>query len=94
VAIELHENINAITAWRATLSDKERRQLIHPLSNVRRWKAMTAHGSGKCPEDLKRDATAAWRRFIACVKALPQDQAEPLLQHARVELCRWSRADM
>src|SRR3974390_2422764 len=75
VAIELHENIAAITAWRETLSEKERRSLIHPLSNVRRWKAATTHGQGKSPQDLKRDAAAAWRRFIACTKALPPDQA-------------------
>jgi hypothetical protein len=87
VAIELHENIEAIAAWRMTLSEKERQRLIHPLSNVRRWKAVTAYGPGKCPEDLKRDATAAWKRFLACVRALPQDQSEPLLQIARSELC-------
>jgi hypothetical protein len=87
VSIELHENIEAITAWRATLSDKERQSLIHPLSNVRRWRAVTAHGNGRCPQDLKREATAAWKRFLNCVKALPQDQAEPLLQTARAELC-------
>jgi len=27
---------------------------------------------------LKRDAAAAWRRFVACVEALPGDQALPL----------------
>jgi hypothetical protein len=88
VAIELHEHIGEITSWRNTLTDKERRSLNHPLSVVRRWRAVTAHGPGKCPEDLKRDAVAAWRRFIACIEALPQDQAEPLLQTARLELCR------
>jgi hypothetical protein len=86
-AITMYENIQAIEAWRETLSEKERRSFNHPLSNVKRWKLVTAHGPGKSPQDLKRDATAAWRRFIACTKALPQDQAEPLLQIARAELC-------
>ena len=63
VAIELHENAAAIEAWRTTLPEKQRRRLVHPLSNVRRWRAATAHGNGKCPQDLKREAAVAWRRF-------------------------------
>jgi hypothetical protein len=39
VAIELHENAKAIEAWRATLPERQRRRLVHPLSNVRRWLA-------------------------------------------------------
>jgi hypothetical protein len=35
--------------------------LIHPLSSVRRWRAAT-QSNGKCPQDLKREAAAAWRR--------------------------------
>jgi len=60
-------------------------RFLHPLSNVRRWRAATAHGNGKCPADLKRDAVAAWRRFVACVQALPADQAMPLWQIALAE---------
>jgi hypothetical protein len=86
VAIELHENAAAIEAWRATLSDKQRLRLVHPLSNVRRWRAATAHGSGKCPQDLKRDAVAAWRRFVSCVRSLPADQAPPLWEIALAEV--------
>jgi hypothetical protein len=41
VAIELFENIAAIEAWRGTLRERQRRRLIHPLSNVRRWRAST-----------------------------------------------------
>jgi hypothetical protein len=78
VAIELHENIVAIEAWRATLPERERKRLIHPLSVTRRWRAHTQHNGGKCPQDLKRDAVAAWRRFLDCVKGLPADQAAPL----------------
>ena len=88
VAIELHENANAIEAWRATLPERQRKRLIHPLSNVRRWRAATAHDSDKCPQDLRRDAMAAWRRFVSCVQALPPDQAMALWQiaHAEAEL--------
>jgi hypothetical protein len=43
VAIELYENIQAIEAWRATLPERQRKRLIHPLSNVRRWRAATTY---------------------------------------------------
>ncbi len=56
VAIEPHENIQAIEAWRATLSERDRRRLVHPPSNVRRWRASLDHGNGKTPDDLKREA--------------------------------------
>jgi len=49
-------------------------------NNVRRWPAAAAHDNGKCPQDLKREAAAAWRRFVSCVRALPPDQAAPLWQ--------------
>ena len=39
VAIELHENAHAIEQWRSTLDERTRRRLVHPLSNVRRWRA-------------------------------------------------------
>jgi hypothetical protein len=76
-AIELRENATAIEAWRATLSERQRKRLIHPLSNVRRWRA-AIQSNGKCPQDLKRDAMAAWRRFCTCVQALPGDQVQLL----------------
>jgi hypothetical protein len=53
---------------RDSLPERRRRRLIHPLSNIRRWRAATTH-NGKCPADLKRDAAAAWRRFVACTSA-------------------------
>lgn len=86
VAIELHENVEAIEAWRDTLPERQRKRLVHPLSVTRRWKQSRTHGNGKCPQDLKRDAIAAWRRFCACVKALPAEDAEPLLQAAMAGL--------
>jgi hypothetical protein len=44
--------------------------LIHPLSNVRRWRAATGRSNGKCP-DIMREAAAAWQRFVSRVQALP-----------------------
>jgi hypothetical protein len=85
VAIELHENATAIEAWRATLPEKQQRRLVHPLSNVRRWRASTTNGQGKCPIDLKRDALAAWRRFVSCIELLPPDQARPLWQAVQAQ---------
>jgi hypothetical protein len=88
VAVELHENANAIEAWRATLPERQRKRLVHPLSNVRRWRASLNHGNGKCSADLNRDALAAWRRFVSCVSALPPDQAAPLWQAGLAEAHR------
>ncbi len=49
-ALELAQHEASITAWRATLSERNRRRLVHPLSNVRRWRASLAHGFGKTPD--------------------------------------------
>jgi hypothetical protein len=80
-AIELHENIKAIEKWRASLPERKR-QLINPQSVVKRWKASLAHGEQKAPQDLKRDAIGAWRRFVACIEAMPTEMAQPLKQQA------------
>jgi hypothetical protein len=80
VAILLHENAAAIEEWRATLSERQRRRLVHPLTNVRAWRASTVNGNGKCLQDLKREAMRAWRRFVSCACLLPPDQAAPLWQ--------------
>jgi hypothetical protein len=85
-AILLHENIGSITAWRATLSDKQRGRLTTAQSNVKRWRATTAHSNGKCRDDLKRQAAAAWRRFVACMRLLPPDQAGPMLAEASADV--------
>jgi hypothetical protein len=85
VAIELHENAPAIEAWRAALSDKQRRRLVHPLSNVRRWRASVNYRNGKCPQDIKRDAIAAWRKFCDCVATMPPDLARPLWEAAQAQ---------
>jgi hypothetical protein len=78
VAVELHENAEAITAWRDTLPERQRKRLVHPLSVTRRWRASLTHGNGKCPQDLRREAKAAWARFCACARASPTDDAQPL----------------
>src|SRR5262249_37712171 len=70
VAIELAENLSSIEAWRDTLPDRQRKRLVHPLSNVRRWKAATMP-EGKSHNDFKMEARAAWRRFLHCVSMLP-----------------------
>ena len=77
VAVELHEHAEAITAWRNSLPERQRRRIIHPLSVTRRWRASTAH-NGRSPTDLRRDAKAAFLRFCACVGALPVEEATPL----------------
>ena len=77
-AIELAEHEAAITAWRDSLPDRQRRRLVHPLSVTRRWRAATASPEARSPADLRRDATAAWKRFCACAEALPPDQSADL----------------
>ena len=78
-AIQLGENLAAITQWRSTLPEPQRKRLTHPQSIVCRWRASTAH-NGKSRTDLRREAKAAWARFCACTKALPADEAQPLWQ--------------
>jgi hypothetical protein len=84
VALELYANIEAITAWRDGLPERQRKRLVHPLSNVRRWRA-SLNRNAKCRSDLKRDAMAAWRRFVSCVRTLPPDQAITLWQAVSAE---------
>jgi hypothetical protein len=77
-AILLHENAAAIEQFRSGLSERERKRLINPQSIVRRWQRATQHGgNGKCPQDFKRDAIAALRKFVSCTAMLPPDQAAP-----------------
>jgi len=57
---------------------------------VRRWQRETdaTLGNGKCSADLKREAKAAWRHFIWCVRALPLNEAAPLCQIASAEMAK------
>ncbi len=81
-ALELAEHLDSVEKWRADLTDKQRRRLVCPLSNVRRWRAAIQH-NGRSPAD---DAVAAWRRFIWCVRALPPVDAAALRLMAQAEL--------
>jgi hypothetical protein len=38
------------------------------------------------PADLRREATAAWRRFLNCVQALPADEASTLWHTVQIEI--------
>ena len=77
VALELNENITAIEAWRATLTDKQRRRCVHPLSNVRAWRKAVAPARADCAGDDLQTARALWRRCVALAETLPADQASP-----------------
>jgi hypothetical protein len=90
VALELHANIGAITAWRDSLLERQRKRLIHPVSATRRWRACTAHNGGKRPQDLKRDARAAWKRFVWCVRSLSAHEAAALWQVAFTEAGKYA----
>jgi len=68
--------------WRTTLTEKQRRQLAGPQQNVSPLANRHAEQNGKCPQDLKREAAAAWGRFVACVSAMTSDQARLLWQAA------------
>jgi hypothetical protein len=47
------------------------------------WQIRAPHCA--LPAGLKARCAAAWRRFVACVEALPPDQAAPLWQAAQVQ---------
>lgn len=87
-AVDLAENTEDIETWRTTLSEKDRRRLTHPLSNLRAWRRETGQTKTKCTDAALKAAEIAWRRFISLVEALPPDQAKPLVEQARAMLCR------
>jgi hypothetical protein len=71
-AIELHENYAVITAWRATLPDKQRRRLRGAQQNVKRWRRESEQPARR--DDVAR-ALAAWRHFCTCMQMLTRSQA-------------------
>jgi len=91
-AITLFENCESIERWRQTLSDKQRSRLRGCQQNVKRWRKETRHGNGKCPQDLKREAKAAWKRFTWCLRSLPASEAAPLWQAALAEVAAMAQA--
>lgn len=85
VAIELAENIEAIKTWRETLTEKERRRLVHPLSNVRRWRA------SQSDEARQRDsfvrARVAVSTLVRCMKNCDPEQRDQIIEIVRKRLC-------
>jgi hypothetical protein len=62
-ALDLVEHLAEIEAWRLTLSEKRRRQLKHPLSNVAAWrKAPQQAADPLIRDDPVEAAKAAWQR--------------------------------
>jgi len=77
-AIALHENAKAIERWRQDLPERQRKRLVNPQSVVKRWQQEMRHGNDKCPQDLKRDALAGWRKFVSCTAQMPAEQSQLL----------------
>jgi hypothetical protein len=75
--LALHENLAAITRWRDSLpTGRGRRPPLNPQSCVKGWQRSQANGNGHAAHDWRREAIAAWRKFLSCVAALPPaDQA-------------------
>ena len=84
-SIALHENIGAITAWRAGLSDRERSRLRSAQANVRRWRLSTGQRP-KCSGDLKARATMHWRHFLSAMKLMPAAEREELWHQSLAEM--------
>jgi hypothetical protein len=80
-ALDLVEHLAEIEAWRLRLGEKRQRQPKHPLSNVAAWRKATQVKS----TDPYKAAVLAWRRFCACVTALPADEARPLWATAQAQ---------
>lgn len=77
------DHLPEIERWREAVGDKRRQTLTNPVSNVRAWRRET--GKTKNTRDALAKAEIAWRRFVACVEALPPDQAAPLWQEAQAQ---------
>jgi hypothetical protein len=74
-ALALNENIDAISVWRQTLPERERKGLVNAQSIVRRWqKTNSTPSKTDCSDDVSK-AAAAWRRCYCLVGKVPPDQA-------------------
>ena len=72
----LVDNAAAIEAWRAALPQRERDRIGNAQHMVRRWQASFKTDHGKPLAYVRRDAIAAWRKFLSSVSMLPPaDQA-------------------
>jgi hypothetical protein len=84
-AVDLVENLPAIEAWRSTLSEKECKRLVNPLSNCRKWRRSL---EPKPEPDCVALAQAALDRFLACMHALPPEQAAPFWRDVQDQAMR------
>jgi hypothetical protein len=75
--LALHENLAAISRWRDSLpTGRGRRPPLNPQSCVKGWQRSQANGNSHAAHDWKREAIAAYRRFLNCLAVLsPADQA-------------------
>ena len=71
--------------WQATLPDKLRRRLRGAQPNVKRWRKEIQQRAEPCRGGVAK-ALAAWRLFVARVKALPAEQRGPIWQAALAEV--------
>jgi hypothetical protein len=79
------ENLEAIEAWRSTISDAQRKRLIGPQANLTRWRAAMACPDARAPADWRREAKVAAKRLIVCLRHLPRDQARTIWQGIQAE---------
>jgi len=78
-------HVAAITTWRETLTDKQRKRLRNPQAIVVRWRRSTAPAQANGSDDVAK-AAAAWQCFIARMGMLPPDRAKPLWQDVQAQV--------
>jgi hypothetical protein len=82
-AIALFENAEAVTRFRDSLPERQRKRLVNPQSVVKRWQATQQVNGYHGPQDWRCAAVAAWKKFLSSVSMLPPDQAALLWQTVR-----------
>jgi hypothetical protein len=93
-ALKMIEHLPEIEQWRSEVGEKRRAALTNPVSNLRAWRRETGQTKTKCAGDALKAAEIAWRRFVACVEALPADQAAPLWRLVQAMSAFEGKADM
>ena len=89
--VMLVDNAAAIEAWRAALPQRERDRIGNAQHMVRRWQASVKTDHGKPLAYVRRDAIAAWRKFLSCVAMLPP--ADQMAMWSMVSQARVSDAE-
>jgi hypothetical protein len=86
-SISLHENAEAIEAWRLSLPERERR-LVNPQSVVRRWRKETRQPSEGPSQNRLAVAIArsSWKRFATAMQTLPPDERQSLWHEVSAEI--------